>query len=425
MRLTCCDRLVPRHPVGDVLRAARLARGWTQAHVGALAGFSASAISRIERGRALDVQTLRRLAEVYDVEPERLGLATVTGQPDTMDESGDDVLRRQFLTAARLTVPAWVLTRFDDALAALPDPTGPSTATTVAARLVAGRKLFDTGNHTQLVASLPDLLAAAHHLTDTTTDPLPCATVAACYDLATHALNKIGRYQASRITADRAVTYAHLSGSPLASALSTRALSIVLRHEGRPHIAQRVNLEAIGQIEATGLSTPEQRTVFVQMLCSTAYAAAQSGDKDRALELTFEADRALRLLPTHPARPATPTEATALTPAQIQLYKVGVHWALGDSAAALDAARGLRTAQFPTPERRGRLHTDIARAWWQHGRPAQTTAALLAAHRQAPPEVTDRPAIRRIAVDLVNRHPHTAGARELRAILRPRPTGLE
>ena len=112
------------------------------------------------------------------------------------------------------------------------------------------------------------------------------------------------------------------------------------------HIAQRVNLAAINDVEATGLTKPAQRVVFIQMLSSAAYAAAHSGDRDRALELAAEADHALRGLPERPAHPATPVNATALTRAQVQLYKVGMYWALGDSAAALDSARGIQTPSF-------------------------------------------------------------------------------
>ncbi|HCT79064.1 MAG TPA: transcriptional regulator [Micromonosporaceae bacterium] len=296
------------------------------------------------------------------------------------------------------------------------------SAATVASRLAEGRALYDNGRHTQLVARLPDLLAAAHQRAEAAAGPAMWATVASCYELATHALSKLGRHESSRLTADRAMTYARLSESAVAVALSSRALSIVLRHQGRPHLAQRVNLDALTEVEATGLATPAQRTVFVQMLCSTAYAAAQSGDKDRALELTGEADRALRLLPEQPDHPATPVNATALTPAQVHLYKVGMHWSLGDSASALDAARSLHPAQFPTAERRGRLFTDVARAWWQHDRPEQTATTLLAAYRQASAEVVDRPAIRKIATDLIDRHPRVVGVRELRAILRPNRT---
>ncbi|MDQ3578695.1 MAG: helix-turn-helix domain-containing protein, partial [Actinomycetota bacterium] len=386
--------------VGDVLRAERQRRHLTLAQAGELVGYSSSALSRIEHGQPLDIDSLRGLARRYDIPPHRLGLATL-GDRYTIDGSGDDdVQRRQFLiTAAGVSVPHGLLTRLDDALVSLPQAPGPVTAKTVTTLLATSRALFDAANYTTLVAALPDLMAAAHEHADTTDDPAVLSRVAACYELATHTLDKIGRHQASRLTADRAMIYARQADSPLAIALSSRALGVVLRHEGRPLTAQRVNLDAIGMVEATGLVTIEQRAVLAQMLCSAAYSAGQGGDRDRALELINDAHRAVRGLPDDARNPV-------ITPAQVQLYQVGVHWALGNSARALDSARGLRPAQFPTPERRGRLHTDLARAWWQHSHPEHTATALLAAHREAPTEVTERPAIRRIALDVINRHPH-------------------
>jgi hypothetical protein len=211
------------------------------------------------------------------------------------------------------------------------------------------------------------------------------------------------------------MTYARWSYSPLAVASSSRALSVVLRHEGRHLVAQRVNLAAIGALEATGLVSTAQRTVLTRTLCSAAYAAAQGGDRDRALELIADAHRTVRGLPDHTSGVGG---RAGFTSAHVQLYQVGVHWAVGDSARALESGRGLRPAQFATPERRGRLHTDLARAWWQHERPEQTVASLVAAHREAPTELTDRPAIRRIALDVIDRHPRVSGARELRVALR-------
>lgn len=131
------------------------------------------------------------------------------------------------------------------------------------------------------------------------------------------------------------------------------------------------------------------------------------------MELIGDAERAVRGLAGRPVS----FGGNVISPAQVQLYRVGVHWACGDSARALDAARGLRPEQFSTVERRGRLHTDIARAWWQHGRPEQTAAALLAAYREAPTELTGRPAIRRIGLDLIHHHPQASGTRELRIAL--------
>ncbi|MGH3835403.1 MAG: hypothetical protein ACRDSF_06825, partial [Pseudonocardiaceae bacterium] len=152
-----------------------------------------------------------------------------------------------------------------------------------------------------------------------------------------------------------------------------------------------------------------RRQPNTQKLCTCAYNAAQASDRDRALELITEAEQAAARLPDRPVggHPFT------VTPAQVTLYHVGVHWSLGDAGAALHAGRGLHPGQFPTPERRGRPHTDMARAWWQWGKPEQTARALLAAHRQAPAEVRDRPAIRKIVTDLTRQYPRVAGVHEL------------
>ena len=66
------------------------------------------------------------------------------------------------------------------------------------------------------------------------------------------------------------------------------------------------------------------------------------------------------------------------------------------------------------------MHTDIARAWWQWGKPEQAAAELLAAHTQLPAEVTCRPTIRKIAEDIAVLHPRVHGARELRAVISPK-----
>lgn len=150
------------------------------------------------------------------------------------------------------------------------------------------------------------------------------------------------------------------------------------------------------------------------MLCTIAYAAAEAGDRDRALEMINQAERAAAFLPDPAAGPPSFT----VNPASVALYRVGVLWSLGDSGAAVHAGRNLRADQFPTSERRGRLYTDMARAYWQWSKPEQTAHALLDAHRAAPSEVSDRPSIRAIVTDLTRRHPRTSGVRELAAAVR-------
>ena len=64
----------------------------------------------------------------------------------------------------------------------------------------------------------------------------------------------------------------------------------------------------------------------------------------------------------------------------------------------------------------------MARAWWQWGKPAQTALALLAAYRQAPGEIRERPTIRKIAGNLAEQHPQVPGVRELTSAIGRRST---
>jgi hypothetical protein len=328
-------------------------------------------------------------------------------------EEDDPVHRRSLLVTAGLTVPLGILTAFDDALASMPVPVAADGTKDVALRLYRARRQFDTGQLARLVGGLPDLLAIAHVKAEQTREPKDYARLAACYDLATEALNKIGYLPASRITADRSMASARLSGSPIATAAAARCLSIVLRHEGRQEIADRITLDAATTLERTGLVTPAQAASYAQMLCTCAYTAAQTGNRDRALELITQAERAVTRLPSQ----SVSGQPFSVTPAHVALYRIGVHWSLGDAGAALSAGRRLRPEQFPTPERRGRLFTDLARAWWQWNKPEQTAQALITAHHHASAEVRDRPAIRHIVTDLAHRYPNVSIVRRLVAVV--------
>jgi tetratricopeptide (TPR) repeat protein len=319
--------------------------------------------------------------------------------------------RRTLLAAAGLAVPASLLAGVDEALASVPDPTG--SPVPFDARLAAARGHFGAGRNAALLSALPGLLADGHHAARDCAD-IALARLSATYSLAAQVHTKIGRYEQSRLAADRATLYAEWSGSPLVAAAAARDLAIVLRHQDKAVAAQRHILEAVSRVESTGLTTDAQRSAYAQMLCTTSYTAARAGDRDQALAMIREATRAARKLPQE----APEERLFPITPAAVDLYAVGVHWALGDAGAALDAGRGLRAGQFRTAERKGRMHTDLARAWWQWGKPERTAVELLSAARVSPGEVRDRPSIREIVAELRSRHPRVTAVRELVATAR-------
>ncbi|MER5971459.1 helix-turn-helix transcriptional regulator [Streptomyces sp. NPDC002055] len=414
--------LVDRHQPGALVRLGRRHRGWRQADLAARIGVSASTVSRLEASkRVTDINLLRAAAAAIDLPSTLLaaacGLTPTTAPTRTRvdippDAEEDPMRRRTLLAAAGTAVPASLLGAVDDALAGTPAPSGNPTPVDI--HLARARTQFDAGQHTALLAALPGLLGDAHQAARSRAD-LDHARLSACYTLATQALVKIGKHDRARITADRATTYASLSGSPLAAAAAARELAIVLRHQDQPATAQRLIVAAAAHVEATGLTTEAQAAAYAQMLATTSYTAARAGDRGQALAMITEARKAARRLPAAP--PAG--RLFRVSPAAVDLYAVSVHWALGDAGAALEAGRSLRPELFPTAERKSRMHTDLARAWWQWGKPEQTAQELLAAMRVSPGEVRDRPAIRAIVSSLSSRHPHATGVRELtRALVR-------
>ncbi|MEU3219462.1 helix-turn-helix transcriptional regulator [Streptomyces sp. NPDC006971] len=409
--------LVAAHDVGGLIRLAREDLEWRQADLGKRIGCSASTVSRLEqRGSHTDLQLLKQAALKVgmptNVLVEALGLSRpattrVTAVGPRVEE--DPMRRRTLLAAAGLAAPVGLLSGMDSALASMPDPTG--SPVPLDHRLAAGHAAFDSGHNDQLLRALPGLLADSHDGARRSRSNLAYARLSSAYSLASQVLVKVGRHDQARLTADRATVYAELSDSPLAAAAAARELSIVLRHQDQPAAAQRHILEAVSRVEATGLKTDAQASAYAQMLCTTSYTAAVAGDRQQATAMIREASRAARDLPVEP--PAG--RLFPVTPASVDLYAVSVHWALGDAGAALEAGRGLRAGQFKTAERRGRMHTDLARAWWQWGKPEQTAAELLSAARVSPSEVRDRPSIRRITAEIYARHPQTTGVRELAA----------
>jgi tetratricopeptide (TPR) repeat protein len=317
--------------------------------------------------------------------------------------------RRTLLAATAATGPAALLTGLDEALAETPPPTGTGL---LDSRMTAARDLYDKGAHHQLLTALPGLIADGHAAASSRGE-LDQARLSSVYSLAAAVLSKLGGYEQARLTADRARTWAEVSGSPLATAAASRELAIVLRHQGRSEEAQRLVSVAASGVEATGLRTGASVSAYTQMLCTLAYTAARGGRRSEALAMTEEARRAARRLPA-----AVPGSLFNISPAAVDLYAVGIHWALGDAGAALAAGKNLRPEQFPTAERRARMGTDLARAWWAWQRPEQAARALLSAYRSSPAEVRDRPTIRSLVNELAERHPRTTGVRELHAAVR-------
>lgn len=216
--------LIAHQDPGGLIRIGREQRGWRQAGLGARIGCSASTVSRLEHRRTYaDLTLIRHAAQEVGVPTNlltaSLGLAgpptdrVRTDGPRCAEE--DPMRRRTLLAAAGLTAPAALLSGVNDALASMPDPTG--SPVPLELRITTARGYFDAGQHSKLLKALPGLLADARQAAQSRQD-IGLARLSACYSLTSQVLTKIGKYDQSRLSADRATIYADLSGSPLVTA---------------------------------------------------------------------------------------------------------------------------------------------------------------------------------------------------------------
>lgn len=412
--------------VGSVIRGARAAARMTQAQLGALCGYSASAVSRMEsNGLQPSREALLRIAEALRITPEALGVtahsmgrtatdglqpaARVTGP---VGRTQEDAVRRRQLLAGAVGVGA--------ALAAGPASAEPRPAAadpadaleTVLFRSTAGvpvplqrltdalgaaRKDFTAARYMALGRALPALLGAAEASRDGASGrarELAHAAVAHGYVLATELAVKL-HADVAWATADRALTAARASGDPVVIGEAARVLAITMRRAGRTGAA-------VGLLRDTARSLGERRgaapsAVEATLLMTAAYTAACAQDRTAALDLMAGAEEAVHRVPGGGTGTLFTVDATT---AQADLYWIGVHNALGSPDEAVPYAARINPSRLPTAERRARLGTDTARMWHQLGDHRKTFGALRLVE-QAAPEEARRPALRAMTAGLL------------------------
>lgn len=429
---------------GTLLRLARTAAGLTLDQAGRQAGYSASTLSRVERGKQplTDVMVLRRLAAVFNIPPRLFGLADLPGltavhRPipagkvpgESIREGGVDPVRRRELLGmlAGLATPTLLATTSEPATASS-DPTLdlvsgleeallrrttpvhaigstelPISATELRSGLIMVKVDFQASRYRALAARLPGLLIAADA---GSTDP---AVAAELYNTATHVLIKLKVAGLDWLAAERALAAARQAADPAVTASITRNVATLCRGAGRYDAAQRLALDAAGQLSIAGSrATAEHLSLYGLLVCNASYTAAQAGDRSRSVELLDEADAiAGRLGTDHNAH------WTAFGPTNVILHRISACYALGDAGTAIEYARQVPPGGIRLPERQARYWVDVARAFHQWGKSAQCYRALIMAERAAPEEVRAQPKVRALAADLLT-EPTRAGMTGLR-----------
>ncbi|MEO3859439.1 helix-turn-helix transcriptional regulator [Acrocarpospora sp. B8E8] len=414
--------------VGDyatVVRLARRTRGLTQDQLGARVGYSAATISRLETGQQAlhDIDTLRLLARELAIPPSWLGLSPLAPDDTTPDRrmpalpgvppvrveadvaaEEEAVQRRRFLaglagiTTTALFAPgqpadaATLAGRLEQVLTGAAGSEGASAATVVELRraLATARTVFDACRYDELSLILPRIVTTARGTAEHTSGhdrDQTLAQLSDAYALTSELAVKLNQDGMAWVAADRALTAANRSGDVVAVGGAARSVAIAMRRQGRHDGAiSLLTRVALGLGADTGEADPEVLGVYAALLCTAAYSCAQNGRRAQALDLIGEAEQAAGRLPDTVRRGRLPT------PANVGVYRIGIHTALGEPGIALDHARTVNHSLLPTPERHARYCVDTARAWEQYGRPNQAVQALLIAERLAPQEI-NRPSV--------------------------------
>jgi len=421
---------------GAIVRAARLRARLTLAELGHRCGYSASQISRYERGvqPLTDVELLRRFAnalaiphEMFGLVPPNLGRATRhaglketlahVGGPrvgrDVQRRDGDDPVRRRDLLAGaagltgaaafawsavgRAQVTAGSPARLEDLLYG--GATGGAVPiVTLSKAICAARRDFQTARYDRLAAGLPGLIgtAVATRGEAAGREGTASSLLADAYITAANFMIKLNDDPLALTLADRALQAAQVGDDPLTTADARRAVATVLRRIGRRAKAREMLLSAAYDIQPAGRVSPEQLSMYGTVLEVAAYTAAVDGDRLAATELIGEARAAAARL----GQDANYRFA-AFGPTNVTLHQISIAQVLGDSGTAIEHARTVRPAAIPTAERTGRYWIDVARAFHQWNKPESCYRALLAAERAAPAEVRYRPPVHRITEDLL------------------------
>ncbi|MEV0681707.1 helix-turn-helix transcriptional regulator [Actinosynnema sp. NPDC050436] len=397
---------------GEALRAERVRRRLTLAQAGELLGYSGSTLSRIERGRPVGVEELRRLAARYRIPPVRLGLATV-GPTDALD-GGDDVLRRELLTGM-LGVAGATLLGLPSA-GATASGSCPVDVDGLRRRVGQAQADYMACRYSQLATAVPDTIRyaqAVRAVVDGDRRGEVEALAATAYRHATWLALRLGEDGMAVGLSEHAISTARVSGDLLVEAEAAQMGAVVVRRYDQTDRAQELVVGTAARLENTaGLADPRHTAAYAMLLETGAYTAAIAGRRSDALDLHAEATAAVRTTRVTLADRPTPSVVDARF---LGLYEISVHRKLGDYGTAIAAARAIRPDSITVTERRVRYYEDVALAYGAWGKREQAFHALLAAEKAAPQEVRVRPWAHRLTRQLRSSGPTLRGLPEFAA----------
>ncbi|WP_163512547.1 helix-turn-helix transcriptional regulator [Fodinicola acaciae] len=414
--------------LGHLFRLLRQYHQITQTQIGTAVDFKQGRVSEFMRGqhKVESILVLERVADglgMPDAARQQMGLAPRTpaavsatsqgdssdldrGLPswdqvlDAADKGADDPMRRRdFLSlagASTLAAAASTASRsLTDLLLPFPlsAPTGDNLDPAALLRTSGKvRQLYQASRYNDAAAALSGLVPALQ-IAATASDGLLKsrlhAAISDAYHVIAGILLKVGNDGLAAVAADRSMSAAKASENPVTLGASARIFAHALMGGGnRREASAFVNRFGESFQDHLDIGNDSSLSVYGSLLLRGAVAAARANDRDTALELVGEADRAATLL-GHDGNHAW----TAFGPTNVLLHRVNLAVELGDAGTAISTARQVDDTAIAQVERRATFYLDVAAGFNQWGKHEPAFQAVQHAEAIAPEELRGRPSV--------------------------------
>jgi transcriptional regulator with XRE-family HTH domain len=376
-------------PLGERIAYYRRRRGLSQVKLAGLLGRSESWLSQVERGvRSIDrISVLTQVAAALNVP-----VTELSPDPLVQEHGGEHPTVR----AVRLALSD------QGALAllfGLPAGSKPLGLAGLRAKAARAWELTHASRYEELGELLPSLIldceAACRRLTGA--DRRAAFQVAAdAYQAVAATMSKLRQVDAAWVAGDRSIAAAERGEAPLLAAAGAFRIAHGFLSGGQTAEALRTALSAAAALEdQVPDGPPELVALWGALNQAAAVIATRASEEDTARGCMRKAEDAARRIGAD--RNDFETE---FGPTNVALHAVGIAVELGDAGEALRRAATVDAAGLSI-ERRARFLLDVARAYAQRRKVADTVRVLEEAEALTPEQVRSHPMVREMVRDLL------------------------
>jgi len=378
-------------PLGERIAYYRRRRGLSQVKLAGLLGRSESWLSQVERGvRSIDrISVLTEVAGALNVP-----VTELTPDPLVQEPAGEHPTVR----AVRLALSRQHAVALLFQARQRPRGDRPELSELVA-QAERAWQLTHAARYAELGELLPALIADCEEAVRRLSGEEQQAAfrvLAVVYQATAAAMSKLRDLETAWVAGDRSVTAAEHGADPLLAAAGSFRIAHALLSSGRIPEALRTALSAAAALEPqVPDGSPELVALWGALNQVGAVIATRAGEEETARECMRKAEEAAERIGAD--RNDFETE---FGPTNVALHAVAIAVDLGDAGEALRRAASVDATKLST-ERRARFLLDVARAYTQRRKAAETVRTLEEAEALTPEQIRSHPMVREMVRDLL------------------------